>query len=69
MADGERQPKSVTTISRLLRVVAISGHTTLVIDDVAVDHNLREFCGFGLNSLVQLSTPDSPSADATSRPA
>jgi len=48
-----------TTLYRLLKVVADAGHTTLVIDDVAVDYELRQFCGFGLNDPIVFAEKNS----------
>lgn len=46
------------TLRRLLAIVASSGHTSLTVDEVAVDHELREVFGVGLNDEIVLRTTE-----------
>lgn len=43
-----------TSIREILKLIQHAGHTTLVVDEVAVDWHLRQKYGIGLNERVSL---------------
>ena len=44
---------------RIFAVLAEAGHTTLVIDDVAADYEMRELLGVGLHDKIEIKKLES----------
>ena len=42
------------TLKRLLTIIATAGHTTLVLDEVAVSYEIQDMFGISLNDRVEI---------------